>query len=632
MGLRDFFRAASAAIAVLMAAGCSEKQPQAPGEGVKPSYDPVDRIWYCGQILDIKSVLYEEVEEGYVFYLSPSSGITDIAGMERKGDFLKLETSSSVLSDGTGDFSISYRKISLTEVLVRDLKAFSLDFSFKDGRLEFYVWVLDSDGLEMVASYRGEVSGAQSGGETGGGEQTLSCQYEVDGEVGNVGSVLDWRTPLGGRTYYIYKEEGVLSPAQSFVPVIEISMPDNLFGRKTDLQNAGEVVLKCSGSILSGNLTGSLTAAEGRLGIPLSLELSATDGTRTVRLSYSGSPMAEYVAKDSFEVTPVEGQRVVRSLDKVFCRNVVTSLTFAFGDAAGEISVPSDLKGNGENGACYAVSLTLAANQTGREIEFSGESSEVGLTVYDYRNSATSTLKNGGITSGSVLVLPGLISNGDAYYVKVSAVLADGTSMDAEYYGKVVQTVEEMDLAPALPDPSYIRVLNSDEEELFHVAVTQLQVRKAETYQSTLSGEKVSPAYFFYFINEMSDPETDPHNDQACTPQLILSEASLNLNRQDVSKNYFWNFLYSYKGGQTLLYRNGYCSIYNGFGYCPEGTLLTSMWNQDKSFDVVFRMTDATVTWGSVTGTKNVITMEWHGKASLYRGSQQNLLTESDLN
>lgn len=630
MGLGKFFRTVSAAIAVLMAAGCSEKQPQTPAEGLKPPYDPVDRIWYCGQILDIKSALYEETGDGYAFYLSPTSGITGIEGMEQKGDFLKLRTASSDLSDAAGDFSLSYRQIAVTEATSKGLKAFNLDFTFKDGRLEFYVWVLDNDGLEMVASFNGEISAA--GGETGGGEEALSCQYEIDGEAGDVGSILDWRTPLGGRTYYIYKEAGVLSPAEAPVPVIEISIPDNLFGKKTDLQTSGDVVLKCLGESLSGNLTGSLTAAEGRLGIPLSLELSASDGTRTVRLGYSGSPVAGYAAENFLEVTRSEGQTARKVLDKVFCRNAMTSLSFAFGDAEGEISEPSDLKGNGENGANYAVALTLAANQTGRKIEFSGESSEVGVNVYDYRKGTVSTIKNGGVAGGNVLVLPGLNANGDSYYVSVSVTLSDGVVIGAEYYGKVAYTVEEMDLVPVPDDPSFIRVLDSDEVELFRVAVTQLQVRKTETYQSSLSGEIVSPAYVFYFINEMTDPETDPHNDQACTPQLILSEASLNLNRQDVSKNYFWNLLYSYKGGQPLLYRNGYCSIYNGFGYCPEGTLLTSMWNQDNSLDLVFTMTDATVTWGSVTGTKNVITLEWHGKASLYRGSQQNLLTESDLN
>lgn len=628
--MRNFFGAIVTAIAVLMISGCSEKQPQTPGDVLKPAYDPVDRIWYCGQILDIKSAIYEETETGYAFYLSPTSGITDITGMEKKGDFLKLETASASFEEGSAGFSLSYRQISVTDAGVQGLKAFSLRSSFRDGCLEFYAWVIGDDSLEMVASYKGEVLASKP--DEGGDEKPLSGQYEVDGVAGTIGTVLDWRTPLGGRTYYIYKEEGVLSPAESFVPVVEISIPDALFGKQTNLQTSGDVVLKCAGEIFSGNLTGTLTAAEGRLGIPLSLELSATDGTRTVRLGYSGSPVAEYVAEDTFKVSPREGQGSTTVLSKVFCRNAMASMTFAFGDAKGEISLPSDLKDNGANEANYAVSLTLAANQTGREIVFTGESSEVGISVYDYRNAATLTLKNGGVTAGCLLVLPGLNSAGDSYYVNVAVTLSDGTVIDAEYYGNVAYTVEEMDLAPVPADPSYIRVLNADEEELFRVAVTQLQVRKAEKYQSSISGEVISPAYIFYFINEKSDLETDPHNDQACTPQLILSETSLNLNRQDVSKTHFWNFLYSYKGDVTLLYRSGYCSLYNGFGYCPEGTILTSMWNQDKSFDLVFTMTDAVVTWGSVTGTKNVITLEWHGKATLYSGSQQNLLTESDLN
>ena len=61
--------------------------------------------------------------------------------------------------------------------------------------------------------------------------------------------------------------------------------------------------------------------------------------------------------------------------------------------------------------------------------------------------------------------------------------------------------------------------------------------------------------------------------------------------------------------------------------------MLDAVWNDDKSFDIIFFFKDEiSNSWGSVSGTKNNIAIEWHGKAALYKGSQENLLTESDVN
>ena len=45
----------------------------------------------------------------------------------------------------------------------------------------------------------------------------------------------------------------------------------------------------------------------------------------------------------------------------------------------------------------------------------------------------------------------------------------------------------------------------------------------------------------------------------------------------------------------------------------------------------VFLMRREVISWGSASGTGNTVSIEWHGKAELYTGSQENLLTESDL-
>ena len=129
-----------------------------------------------------------------------------------------------------------------------------------------------------------------------------------------------------------------------------------------------------------------------------------------------------------------------------------------------------------------------------------------------------------------------------------------------------------------------------------------------------------------YFINANS--AEDPHND-ACTPQLAVKDDAFGLNGS--LDGHFWHFVYTYYSGVTLLQYGKYGSQYNSFGYCPASAVIDATWNEDKSLDIVFSFKDEVISWGSASGTGNTVSIEWHGKAELYTGSQENLLTESDL-
>ena len=71
---------------------CSEKPEE--DNKLEPSYQPENRIWYCGQILDIKSAVHKTENGAYTFYLSPTSGETDADEMESKGNCLKINIGS----------------------------------------------------------------------------------------------------------------------------------------------------------------------------------------------------------------------------------------------------------------------------------------------------------------------------------------------------------------------------------------------------------------------------------------------------------------------------------------------------------------------------------------------------------
>ena len=112
----------------------------------------------------------------------------------------------------------------------------------------------------------------------------------------------------------------------------------------------------------------------------------------------------------------------------------------------------------------------------------------------------------------------------------------------------------------------------------------------------------------------------------------MIQDNAFGLGSNGIPEGCFWHFVYTYYSGETLLQYSGYGSQYKGFGYTPSTAVLDAVWNEDKSLDIIFSFKDEiTNTWGSISGTKNDIVIEWHGKADLYKGAQDNLLTESDL-
>lgn len=604
-----------AAAMTALAFSCSEKPEE--DKTLEPSYQPQNRIWYCGQILDIKSAVHTEENGAYTFYLSPTSGITDAEEMISKGNCMTINLGS--LSGYKSSFEISYRDILVDAASAAANKAFSFELEFSDGDLSVYIWIVNNDGKELVAGYSGAAP------ESVTEPVHLVNQFAIGRTISDIGSALDWRTAGKSRTYYLHSATGITTPGASQPADLEITIPEDCYGKQIDLSEEENIVIRCSGEDIAagGRLTGTLFASAGRLGAALGLSLDAQANGKSVKAEYSGNTVSGYFSDDTFEFKD-QDKTTACHLGKMFGYRGSGSITFAFGYSEKEISRPEDLRGDEASPSGYAVRLTITSKQIGSEVEVGPGSAAASVFVYDYANARTYSLKKEEIVSGSILAMDDMPDG--RIYLKVSLTLLDGQTVSAEYFGNVTMMDEDIDISPILPETSAIIVTNKDEKELLNMEITSLQIRKTESYTSSF-GETVS-AYVLYFINAKS--AEDPHDD-SCTPRLAIKDDAFGLGAKGSLDGHFWNYIYKYKSEDILLQYGMYGTPYYGFGYCPASAVLDATWNDDKSLDIIFSFKDEVVVYGNTNGTGNTMSIEWHGKADLYKGSEENLLRGADL-
>lgn len=102
---------AAAFAAVLCLAACNKENTPADPE---PSAEIKNQIEYSEEpLISIKSVIYEAGADGYTFYLSPTEGITNVAGMQKASDYALVKTASvkGKVNTETENFEVSYKDI-----------------------------------------------------------------------------------------------------------------------------------------------------------------------------------------------------------------------------------------------------------------------------------------------------------------------------------------------------------------------------------------------------------------------------------------------------------------------------------------------------------------------------------------
>lgn len=212
-------------------ASCSddEKEPTPP-----PPVELNDQIRYDGgQPTDIKSAIFDvEDTDLYTFYLSPTAGIKDLAGMSAAKDYLSVvvRNPKGTVNTASDTFEIAYKDISVTKQTMNDIEKVQLsaDLVAETQRLNLYVEVTLKSGKTLLARYNSTCSEAVP--------QKLGNQFELDKVITAIGSVVEWRNPATGTTsYYFYTQSGVTAPSDATPAGMELTIADGTETANIDL-------------------------------------------------------------------------------------------------------------------------------------------------------------------------------------------------------------------------------------------------------------------------------------------------------------------------------------------------------------------------------------------------------------
>lgn len=604
--------------AVLLATGnlvsCSDNENKGP---TPPPKQLVDQIEYDGgSPIDIKSAIYEiEGSDLYTFYLSPTAGITDMDGMNEAKDYLRVmvQNPKGTIDTANDTFEISYKDISVKEATMKDVKSVKLsaDYLSETSRLNLYVEVEMESGKTLLARYENTCNEAKF--------PELNNQYEFNGEVSAIGSVLKQTDKdSGATTYYFYSETGVTEP-QDELNGLTVTLAADVTETTFDLATVdpAQVSVKYDAFQNTGNTTGSLTI-EVKNDV-LTLAIDAMEGDNHLRAAYSGAFATVIETLDFIKVTKGETPEEAK-LTKIFNYTSGSSNTLTFGMTDAE--TPADLM-QGK----FAVSVILSKDQL-KESTINLEEKDpvfhkplAQIKIFDYvayRTWDNATYEN---VTGTITAR----QDGEKTYLKVVANFVDGVTLESEWSGVLTATTENTDMTPIAPFRSHIAITAADGGPTgVDWDITELQLRHDPNYSN--SGEKF-PAYIFYLVN--AHTESNGIDNPNGTPVLVIPDEKTSYDIKDLKEagdTFKWIFEFN----------NSNLSSYSGYGYnnawlkrCPEeGSIKVE--KVDKNWKITFKMKDALDKGFAVEGTNNTLVVEWEGPATKYTGSKPNDLTDED--
>lgn len=607
-------------------ASCSddEKEPTPP-----PPVELNDQIRYDGgQPTDIKSAIFDvEDTDLYTFYLSPTAGIKDLAGMSAAKDYLSVVVRNprGTVNTASDTFEIAYKDISVTKQTMNDIEKVQLsaDLVAETQRLNLYVEVTLKSGKTLLARYNSTCTEAVP--------QKLSNQFELDKVITAIGSVVEWRNPAAGTTsYYFYTQSGVTAPSAATPAGMELTIADGTETANIDLSKADpeKVKVKCGGFLNAAGTTGTLSLSKNADGTELTVAIDALKGGSHLRTAYTGAFAPGYDSSNKMKVTE-GGTPEEAAMKRVFSYKESLTNNFAFGLADAE--TPDGLmEGH------YAVQLGLSNSMIGETIDLATEGSKCTFRLHDYRTYKTYDIakSTGAGVTGTVTTA----GTAQRLYLHLSVAFPDGPAIESEWYGDVT-AAEAFDLTPVKPFRPHINVVSADGETVMDRDLSAMEVRLEKNYRlrggDPQYGGATFDAYFLYFRHaEGSDEsiESTTYFPQLMIPASFLGTADLDLAvPQD---DLYWSFKYN---NSSVALQNEYMSQYtmygSTYGTCPEEVKVTLIRNADKTWKVTFTMKDSypsSYNPDRKEGTQNSIAIEWEGAATKYSGTKKNDLTDAD--
>ena len=611
---------AAAFAAVLCLAACNKENTPADPE---PSAEIKNQIEYSEEpLISIKSVIYEAgADNSYSFYLSPTEGITNIAGMQKAADYLFVKTTSvkGEVNTETENFEVSYKDITAKKGAMDGIRKAALSVNLlSKTSVEISADVITAERKPLFVRYNGACAKALA---------DLSNQVELNQETTTtIASSTAWRYNLDGESVYsLYEQSNVSKPADA-TPVLTISISDDAdIDNITDLDlsavSANDIAISYGDIVLGAGRKGTLTMSTNEEETELSVLMDATIGDNRIRVTYTGIPANGYYSSDKLTIKSAAGN-VEKSLPVLFRQKDGANYVFAFG-TNDKAAAAADLA-SGD----YAVKMTIPASAFDEDGEANADFTTAKAELYYYPAYATLTSEK---AEGEVSIetVPGA-KDGKIYFY-VTAALASGETLTAEYYGVPVDG-EIPDLTPVKPVEPKILITDESGKELQNITVTAMEVMRNSKFYDASAAEPMD-AYVFYFRNEKTGEKVTKFDSN--TPYFVLAADKLGSEDLDLNASgtkwafYFTNNTNLYLQ-QSYMY-NGYGSAYTQYGMdflrCPDDVKVTVK-KDGKEWYFKFVMKD----WGNYTslmtympdyaGTKNTITIEWKGAATKYSGTQ----------
>lgn len=608
---------AAAFAAVLCLAACNKENTPADPE---PSAEIKNQIEYSEEpLISIKSVIYEASADGYTFYLSPTEGITNVAGMQKASDYALVKTASvkGKVNTETENFEVSYKDITAKKGAMDGIRKAALSVNLlSKTSVEISADVITAERKPLFVRYNGACAKALA---------DLSNQVELNQETTTtIASSTAWRYNLDGKSVYsLYEQSNVSKPADA-TPVLTISISDdadidNITNLDLSAVSADDIAISYGDIVLGAGRKGTLTMSTNEEETELSVLMDATIGDNRIRVTYTGIPAEGYYSSDKLTIKSAAGN-VEKSLPVLFRQKDGANYVFAFG-TNDKAAAATDLA-SGD----YAIKLAIPASAFDEDGEADADFTTATAELYYYPAYATLTSEK---AEGEISIetVPGA-KDGKIYFY-VTAALASGETLTAEYYGVPVDG-EIPDLTPVKPVEPKIVITDESGKELKKVELTAMEVCKVN-YLRDIAGTFIEGnSYIFYF----RDANTAAQVDNDSTPFFVLPEAQLGCEDLDIYKatggdtgtGLLWTFKYNVSELSQSRLGYGYF-LENYYAYRTPETASLTVKKDGKDWYFKFTMKD----WGSfgmfaysgkpdASGTKNTVTIEWSGKATKYSG------------
>lgn len=612
--------------AVLFAAGgfasCSDDDKK--DDPTPPPVELKDQIQYNGgSPIDIKSAIFDvEDTDLYTFLLSPTSGITDMAGMTAAKDYLRVTVRNpkGTVNTDTDTFEISYKDVGVKKNTLTDVEKVQLsaDLVKETQRLNLYVEVTLKSGKTLLVRYNSTCTEAVP--------QKLDNQFELDKTVTAIGSVVEWYNPADGTTtYYFHTQSDITTPSEATPADMQITLAEGIDAANIDLAAADpeKVKIVCGEFRNATGTTGTLGIAKNGEGTELTVTLDARSSGSRLRTAYAGTFASGYASSNRIKFTAGDTPEEA-DLKRVFHYKESLTNNYAFGLA--DATTPEGLMAGN-----FAVQLGLSDLVIGETIDLATEGSKCTFALYDYKNYTTYDIaKSSGQGVTGTITTAGTASR---LYLRLSVAFPDGPAVEGEWFGDVTAAEGAFDLVPVKPFVPHLTIVSEKGEVLMETNLSAMEVRLEKDYKlrggNPSYGGATFNAYFIYF---RSEGNTDDIESVYSIPCLMIPDTylgSTNLDLAAAKDDLHWNFKFA-ADNRLQHGSSGYTEKYSAYSYCPDEVKVTVVKNADKTWKFTFTMKDSGQGTYDRWGTNNTITIEWEGPATKYSGSKKNDLTDTD--